>query len=306
MPFQQTVNIQPAPAVVGDFASANPRTSVLAGPGQLVAGPAGLIVGRFAWVDSTYTLANNNGTGLPAGFVGRQGNTAMITIFLAETSMIVPSGIFCTLYNEGEFWVVNSGANEVLPNQKAYAQYGTGLVTFGATGTPPATSSVTGAVTAGTGSATASISGNLMTIPGAVTGSMNVGGILSGTNVVTGTTITSQVSGTANGTGIYTVSIPQTVASTTISETHGILTVTVAGANPLVVGDVLSGGTIAAGTTITAFGTGAGGLGTYILSNNTTSSSGTVAATSGIETKWLSGSFAAAGELVKMTSWPQG
>ena len=41
MPFQQQVNIMPAPAVAGDFASANPRASVLNGPGDPVAGPNG-------------------------------------------------------------------------------------------------------------------------------------------------------------------------------------------------------------------------------------------------------------------------
>ena len=49
--FQKQVNLTPAPAVAGDFASTNPRASVPAGPGGLVAGLTGVIVGQFAWVD---------------------------------------------------------------------------------------------------------------------------------------------------------------------------------------------------------------------------------------------------------------
>ena len=36
MPFQKTVNAHQAPAVAGDFASANPHTVMLAGEGTLV------------------------------------------------------------------------------------------------------------------------------------------------------------------------------------------------------------------------------------------------------------------------------
>ena len=43
--FQKQVNLTPAPAVAGDYASANPHVSVLAGPGGLVAGVGGVTVG---------------------------------------------------------------------------------------------------------------------------------------------------------------------------------------------------------------------------------------------------------------------
>src|SRR5258706_14001213 len=41
MPFPNQVNVQPAPAVAGDFASTNPRSAYPAGPGGPVAGAAG-------------------------------------------------------------------------------------------------------------------------------------------------------------------------------------------------------------------------------------------------------------------------
>jgi hypothetical protein len=306
--FQQQINIQPAPAVVGDFASADPRASVLAGPGQLVAGPNGLTLGRFAWLDSTYTQASNTGSGPPAGFAGRMSNWgALITNFLGETSMTILRGMIVTLHREGDFWVLNSGTTEVVPNQKAYAQFGTGLVTFGATGAPPAGASVTGSIAAGSGSVTGTITDNVMNVTAVGSGSIQVGGTLTGTGVAAGTSVVAQLSGTPNGIGTYQVSVPgQAVASTTITEAHGVMTVTAVGSGTLVNGQTLTGTGVTAGTTITAPVTGAGGLGTYIVNSPTVVGSTTLTAAGAIETKWLSASFAAPGELVKMTSWPQG
>src|SRR5581483_1789356 len=103
MPFQKSVNTQPAAAVVGDFASANPRSSVLAGPGGLIAGPNGLIVGRFAWLsfsgvdaNDAPAVANNNGAGVVAGFVHRE-QQALITTYLAESGLAIPAGFQVTL-----------------------------------------------------------------------------------------------------------------------------------------------------------------------------------------------------------------
>ena len=41
MSFQTAVNAVPAPGIAGDFASTNPRHSVLGGPTGIVAGPNG-------------------------------------------------------------------------------------------------------------------------------------------------------------------------------------------------------------------------------------------------------------------------
>lgn len=101
MTFQTQINIQPAPGVEGDFASSNPRATVLAGPGALVAGAAGVTVGRFAW--QTAGVVSNAGTGVPAGFVHREMN-ALITVFLAESGNLVPQGLPIVLYSQGDFW----------------------------------------------------------------------------------------------------------------------------------------------------------------------------------------------------------
>jgi hypothetical protein len=319
MPFQTAVNIQWAPAVAGDFASANPRATALSTPGAIVTGPNGLTVGAFAWLDSTGTYASNTGTGLPAGFVHRAMGDALITIYLAETTMLIPPGFETSLFVAGDFWAKNSGTNTTAINQKVYASYGTGAITTGATGSPPTGASVTGAIAASTSSVTGSIAPNTLGAPGTESagngiltvtavgsGAVVVGEGYTGTNVTTGTIVTGQLSGTTGGIGTYSVNIPQTVASTTLSGTYGTLTVSAVGSGALVVGDVLSGSGVTAGTTITALGTGTGGTGTYIVGTSQTATSTTITATGGIETKWYCMSVGAPGELIKISSWPQG
>jgi hypothetical protein len=117
--FQTQVNVQPAPAVEGDFASANPRATVLAGQGALVAGAAGVLVGRFAWLsyaavdnDNSPAIVNSFGAGLPAGFVHRE-QQGLITAYLASATMRVQAGFPITLFNEGDFWVNNAGCGSV-------------------------------------------------------------------------------------------------------------------------------------------------------------------------------------------------
>jgi hypothetical protein len=319
MPFQTQVRLQPAPAVEGDFASADPWASVLAGPGALVAAPGGLTVGRFAWIDPSGTFASNSGSGLPAGFVHRGSNMALITVYLAETSMLVPAGMGVTLHSAGAFWVRNAGANVSAINQKVYARFGTGEATTGPTNSPPSGASVTGSIAPATSSITASIapgtqgppgseaaSYGIMTVTAVGSGAVVVGEAYTGTNVVAGTLVTGQLSGTPGGVGVYAVNIPQTVASTTLSGTYGILTVTASSAGNLSVGDVLSGSGVTAGTTIVSLGTGVGGLGTYNVGTSQTAASTAITAAGGIETKWFCGSVGAPGELIKITTWAQG
>jgi hypothetical protein len=124
--------------------------------------------------------------------------------------------------------------------------------------------------------------------------------------MVTGTVVIQQLTGTTGGIGTYMVTNPQTVGSTTISGTYGTLTVTAVGSGALGVGDVLSGSGVTAGTTITGLGTGTGGNGTYFVGTTQTATSTTITAAGGVETKWYVGSIGAAGEVIKITTWPQG
>ena len=306
MPFPGLVSTQPAPAVLGDFASVNPRFTVMAGPGGLVSGPNGLYVGRFAWLTSPLDvanapiIANNFGTGVVGGFMARE-QQASITQFLAEASLLVPQGYPVTLYSGGDFWVLNSGSTQALVGQKCYALYASGNSSFAATGSPTTASATASTIAAGTSSVTGSITGNILTVTFVGSGTLYAGTTLSGPNVATGTLLQSQISGTTGGIGTYYVSIgEQAAASTTISGTYGLFTAgTTTGT--FQVGSVLSGTNVTSGTYITAFLSGTGGAGTYIVSPSGTTSSTTITGTTNIETKWYAMSSGNPGELVKIS-----
>jgi hypothetical protein len=310
MSFQTQVNQQPAPGVEGDFASANPRATVLAGPNALVAATGGLTVGRFAWLDTaTASLASNAApnASAPNGFVHND-HRALITTYLGETSMVIPAGFGVDLFNEGDFWVKNNGTTEAVPGQKAYANYADGRATFAASGAPTTGGSGSASTIAPeTASVTGSIIGNLLTVTAVGSGTLVVGGTLSGTGVATGTMITQQLTGTTGGIGTYTVNIPeQNAASTTISETYGLLTVGGTVTGSFGVGDEVTGTGVTAGTYITSLGTGTGGAGTYNVSVSQTVASEAISVLSNVETGWYCRSFGAPGELVKISSRAMG
>ncbi len=129
--FQSTINNNQAPGVEGDFASANPYASVLAGEGRLVAGVAGVTVGRFAYADAD-GIVLNSGSGAPTGFVHRD-MQAFIGTYLQESSMVIPGGMAVTLMNEGDFWARVTVANATA-GQKAFASITTGAMQPGAAG----------------------------------------------------------------------------------------------------------------------------------------------------------------------------
>jgi hypothetical protein len=304
--FQQFTNVLQAPAIEGDFASTNPRHNVLAGQVYnlvgLQAGPAGVRVGYFGWVDSTGRLVNNFGGGAPTGIVHRCEN-ALITQYLDGFSMIIPGGFMDgELFDGGDFWVRNTGANLATNGMKAYANNVTGAITFAATGAPTtAGTSTASTVSAQTASVTASITNNVMNVTAVGSGSLVPGGVLAGTGVAPGTVIVSQLSGTPLGVGTYQVSPQeQTVASTTITETYGLLTIGGTLTGTFAVGQTLTGGGGAVGT-ITGLGTGTGGAGTYYTQTQTVGS-GIVNTVSNTETKWFARSTGAAGELVMVSS----
>lgn len=310
--WQTQAYVQPAAAVAGDRASNNEIFSYDAGPGGLIAGSAGVIIGRFAWTappvdpNGTNQVAYNYGTGLPAGFVMRNQQGTNST-YLSNAGNTILSGYEMALQIAGDFWVKNDGSTVAQPGQKAYANFADGKITFAATATPAQGASVTASIAASTFSVTGSIADDLLTVTAVGSGTVVPGATISGTSVVSGTKIVSQVSGTTGGIGVYLVSIAeQTVAATTISGTYGTMTVTAVGSGTLGVGQVLSGSGVTTGTTITALGTGAGGTGTYIVDPTQTASSTTITSVSNIETKWYARSTGNAGELVKMSSYPIG
>jgi hypothetical protein len=313
--FQTATHNLQAPGIAGDFASANPRAVLLSSQYYNVAGfkagPLGLTIGLFCWADaSTRTLLNNFGAGAPDAFVGRQGAGALITTYLNAYGMTIPAGFqYGNAYNAGDFFVVNNGTAEATPGMKAYANNVTGVATFAATGAPTQGGTSTASTIAPeTGSsASSTIVDNLFTTGPSVTGTLVVGGVLSGTNVASGTVIQSQVTPllageVAGGVGRYIVSPrDQTVTSTTISETYGLLTVGGSVAGTFAPGQSLYDGSTTSYGTITAAGTGVGGAGTYYTQTRTVSS-GTVDSYTNTETKWYCESFGQPGDVVKIST----
>jgi hypothetical protein len=313
--FQTSVAAQPAPAVAGDFASANPYFAVDAGPGGLVSGPNGCVIGRFAWAvapadgDGFPSQVNSYGTGLPTGFVPRE-QQGLITTYLQDSSMFLPAGFQVTLMSGTDFWVKNDGATQALPGQKAYANFADGKATFAATASATAGGTSTASTIAAVSSTfNGSITNDTLNVTSAPS-NLLVAGALITVGAATGTRIVRQLSGTAGGIGTYAVSIPgQTVAAATaFTATYGLLTVggTVVGSYG--VGDVLATtGGVTAGTTIKQLGTGVGLAGTYYVDTTQTIGSGAIDVLAiNIETKWTCMSSGLPGELVKMSSQPLG
>jgi hypothetical protein len=291
--FQNAVNTVPAPGIAGDFCTANPRFSAIAGPFGLVAGLAGLTVGRFGWIanasldsDNAGNIANNFGTGPVAGLVPRL-QQGLIINFLADATMVVPSGYPVTLISAGDIWLKNDGTTTAIVGQKAYANFADGRATFAATGAPLGATGTASSIAANTSTFTGSIVNNVLAVTAVGSGVIQPGTSITGTGIAAGTTISSQLTGTAGGIGTYAVNIAeQTVASTAISGTYGTLTVGGTVTSAFGVGDTLTGSGVVAGTAITALGTGSGGAGTYIVNNNTVVASTTITAALNVETSW--------------------
>jgi hypothetical protein len=137
MPFQAQVNLQQAPAVAGDFASDNPRSSVVAPEGGFVAGAGGMNVGTFGWVQADgKTVLNSAAAGAPNGFVPRS-EQALIETYLSEYGVNIPGGFPLTLMIKGDFWF-KALNNAAVVGQQVYANLTNGTIQTAAAGAPPA------------------------------------------------------------------------------------------------------------------------------------------------------------------------
>jgi hypothetical protein len=234
MGFQNVVRTDPAPAVEGDFASANPRASMLAGVGALVAAAVGVTVGRFARARNDNGTVTNAHPGVACrlGFVHRD-QPAIITPFLGASTLLVPSGLEIVLHDGGDFWARFAGGAAI--GQKVFASNADGSAVAGTAGTAPQGAEVTAT-----------------------------------TNTTTTLNVTAVVSGV------------------------------------LAIGDIVTGPDLPAGTYIRSFGTGTGGVGTYILNQAATGghAGGDYLAAAAQETQFYVHSTAAAGELAKISDRP--
>jgi hypothetical protein len=310
---QQVTNTQPGIGVAGDFASVNPRYTLLEGAGGAVAGPEGVTIGNFCWAvtpqdaDGAPATINSFGQGAVAGFVGRE-QQGLMTQYLQEAGMLIPAGFMVTVYTSGDFFATNAGASPAIPGQKAYANFATGQVTFAATGTPTAGGTSTASSVAEENfSVTGSIANDVLTVTVVGSGTIQPGSVIAGTGVISGTSINIQTSGTPGGVGTYLLSQAQPpIASETITGEWGLLTIggTVAGA--FLIGDVLSGatGSILANAATGVGLTGAGGAGTYVTAYQTVGSTAIDVSAINVETPWKCASYAAPGYLAKIARLP--
>src|ERR1700730_9773180 len=312
MGFQTAVNTVPGVGVAGDFCSNNEYYSVDAGPGGLIAGPNGINVGLFAWIaapldtDGTPAAASNSGSGPIAGFVHRE-MQGLITPFLQDSSMFVPSGFPVTLMSGGDFWIKNAGAAQATPGIFAFANYTNGTASFWVGGASTNATLTSSTIVAGTAATfTGTISGNILTT-GVVTNTIYPGAVLAGTGVATGTNIVSQLTGVAGAAGTYVVSIPeQTVASTAMTATPYVLSgtvgtgVVVVGSTIVSVGGAVTGASVI-GVPVTVVG--APTASQFIAaSNGSTVASVTNTFALNTQTKFVAMSSGLTGELVKISS----
>lgn len=133
MGFQTTVNRNPPLAVEGNFASAGVTHNVLAGTQQFVADTTGVTMARFAYADvTTGKVKNAKVAGGVVGFVRRGDNTAVITNWMGEASMVIPAGYGVTLYDRGDFWAKTTTVATV--GQSVFSSDTTGEIATGAAG----------------------------------------------------------------------------------------------------------------------------------------------------------------------------
>lgn len=269
--FQNFVNLVQPPAVEGDFASANPRATALAGAGGLVAGLGGVTVGKFAWVDLDFKSVTSFSAapGAPTGFVHRN-QQGLIPNYLQIASMLVPQGFPVTVHVTGDFWVRNLGPAALTRGATVFAGYADGgaysSAPTGATGTASLGSTNTAAL-GSTSTGTAVVGNpNQITIS-AVTGVLTAGDFIAGTGIPAGAQIVSQASGTPGGAGVYNLNVANTTSAATVT-TFGQTVVVSATTGLISIGDTISGGAgFPVGATVTKQVSGTtGGAGTYTIS----------------------------------------
>jgi len=298
MGFQTRVNSQQAPAVAGDFASSNPRATVIAPEAGFVAGAGGVVVGKFAWVDADGRTVHSYGSApaAPDGFVHREEN-ALITTYLGESSNVIPVGFPVVLHRSGDFYSLVEGATAATKGAAVYAGYSDGSINIGSA---PAGFSATGSIGA---TFTATGSGTDLTTS-AVTGLISIGDEISGTGVPAGTTIVSQTSGTTGGAGVYVTSVATTASAATVTSFGIVLNITAVASGTVSVGDPVSGTGVPSGAVIASQVSGTvGAIGVYTISVAATAYAASTALTGvgGVLTGWLASLAAAVGELTAIS-----
>lgn len=297
--FQQVVNNQPGVGEAGDFYGVNPRASVLAGPGEFTSPSGGVLVGHFVWADAdSGNVSASYVPGYQLGFLHREGTTNTVIVnFLGSYATLVLQGFPLTLFSEGDFWA--SFAAGATPGQSVYADPANGAAIAGASG---GINAATLTATLGFTDAGMTASGTTLTLPTPV-GLVSIGDTVASATITDSPTILAQLTGPAGGAGTYTISHSETVASPeAITGSSHVLNVSAVATGALGVGGVVSGSGITSAT-IASLGTGTGGAGTYILSGAQQQHASEAMTVAAVATPWKVNSVAANGELAIISSW---
>lgn len=134
MSFQTSVNYTWPQGYPGAIASANPRRSVISPEAGFRAGPSGLTIAAFAWVDQDGITVSNTGSGKPAGFVHRD-QQGLTTQYLQASTMLIPGGFGITLSEGGDYWAISS--QTASRGDSVYASTTDGNIQTGPTGKAP-------------------------------------------------------------------------------------------------------------------------------------------------------------------------
>jgi len=305
--FQTRVNLNNPYAVEGDFASANPRATVLTpDSGAFVAGASGVIIGHFAWVEADGRTVSSYGEAgsAPSGFVHRD-QQGLLTEYLQASGMLIPPGFPATLMAAGDFFANNAGPSSMVSGDSIYASYADGSILSAAPAVPSSVTATLGSTNTGalgaTFTASAHAGDDTRIDVTAVTGFISIGDTVGNVTGITGNqTIVSQDSGgTPNGAGTYVLSGTNTASAVTatcfgnvvkITSSTGLVSVgdyiasAASGfpAGAVVTGIVSGGGVATAGIyTISVRGTSyvasATGMTTYGTVLNVTAITGTLA-----------------------------
>lgn len=162
MGFSTKINYTWGKGFPGGIASANPRRSAIPGPMGFVAGAAGVTVAAFGWVqaDGVTVLNKPIASEAPTGFVLRD-QTGLITTYLGESTMTLPSGFNVQLMTGGDYFAAASTV--ATPGQAVYASLTDGTLQTGVAGTVPSGTVATGWIVTQGGAA-----GSTIIISGAV------------------------------------------------------------------------------------------------------------------------------------------
>lgn len=199
MSFQRQVNLQWAPGVEGAIASGNPPATYVTGPGGLISGANGVIVGRFGFAsyqsdgservdNSSYLVANGVDRMSALGFIANM-QQALNTTYLSEYGMTMLPWQSMEMFTRGDFWA--KMLSTATRGQKVFGSLIDGSMQAAATGS---------AISAFVG--TASYATNVMTVTAVTSGTVKVGQQVVSAGLPMNTYVASLGTGTG-GTGTY-------------------------------------------------------------------------------------------------------